>query len=143
MDATPVRLGQEFGGYAKQIERCIDRAHKALKAIHELALGGTAVGTGLNCHPEFPAKAIAFISEKTGIEFREAENHFEAQAAKDSLVECHGQLNTGMKFIRYRKPNFFLIILEAILRFLNLIFGSINNSTGSYPGFRWISTHLA
>ena len=94
MDATPVRLGQEFGGYAKQIERCIDRAHKALKAIHELALAGTAVGTGLNCHPEFPAKAIAFISEKTGIEFREAENHFEAQAAKDSLVECHGQLNT-------------------------------------------------
>ena len=62
MDATPVRLGQEFGGYAKQIERCIDRAHKALKTIHELALGGTAVGTGLNCHPDFPAKAIAFIA---------------------------------------------------------------------------------
>ena len=94
MDATPVRLGQEFGGYAKQVERCIDRAHKGLKAIHELALGGTAVGTGLNCHPDFPGKAIEFIAEKTGIEFREAENHFEAQAAKDSLVECHGQLNT-------------------------------------------------
>ena len=94
MDATPVRLGQEFGAYAKQVERCIDRAHKGLKAIHELALGGTAVGTGLNCHPDFPGKAIAFIAEKTGIEFREAENHFEAQAAKDSLVECHGQLNT-------------------------------------------------
>ncbi|MEC8690530.1 MAG: class II fumarate hydratase, partial [Verrucomicrobiota bacterium] len=94
MDATPVRLGQEFAGYAKQIERSIDRAHKALKAIHELALGGTAVGTGLNCHPDFPAKAIEFISQKTGIEFREAENHFEAQAAKDSLVEFHGQLTT-------------------------------------------------
>ena len=94
MDATPVRLGQEFGGYAKQVERCIDRAHKGLKAIHELALGGTAVGTGLNCHPDFPGKSIEFIAEKTGIEFREAENHFEAQAAKDSLVECHGQLNT-------------------------------------------------
>lgn len=94
MDATPVRLGQEFGGYAKQVERCIDRAHKGLKAIHELALGGTAVGTGLNCHPDFPGKAIEFIAEKTRIEFREAENHFEAQAAKDSLVECHGQLNT-------------------------------------------------
>ncbi len=94
MDATPVRLGQEFGGYEKQIERGIDRSHKALKALHELALGGTAVGTGLNCHPEFPAMAIEFIAEKTGIKFREAENHFEAQAAKDALVECHGQLNT-------------------------------------------------
>jgi len=94
MDATPVRLGQEFSGYAKQLERSVDRAHKALKAIHELALGGTAVGTGLNCHPDFPPKAIAFIAEKTGIEFREAENHFEAQAAKDGLMEAHGQLNT-------------------------------------------------
>ncbi|MEM0896706.1 MAG: class II fumarate hydratase, partial [Verrucomicrobiota bacterium] len=94
MDATPVRLGQEFGGYAKQIERALDRTNKALKAVHELALGGTAVGTGLNCHPAFPPKAIAFIAEKTGIDFREAEDHFEAQAAKDSLVECHGQLKT-------------------------------------------------
>jgi len=94
MDATPVRLGQEFGGYAKQLELSIDRAHKALKAIHPLALGGTAVGTGLNCHPDFPAKAIALIAEKTGIEFREAEDHFEAQASKDALVEAHGQLKT-------------------------------------------------
>ena len=94
MDATPVRLGQEFGGYAMQLSRAIDRAHKALKAIHELALGGTAVGTGLNCHPDFPEKAIAFIAEKTGIEFREAENHFEAQSGKDALLECHGHLNT-------------------------------------------------
>jgi fumarate hydratase class II len=94
MDATPVRLGQEFAGYAQQVQRGVDRAHKALKALHELALGGTAVGTGLNCHPEFPAKAIAFISEKTGIEFREAEDHFEAQAAKDALIEASGQLKT-------------------------------------------------
>tara|TARA_B100001093_G_scaffold29213_1_gene25496 strand:+ start:180 stop:1556 length:1377 start_codon:yes stop_codon:yes gene_type:complete len=94
MDATPVRLGQEFGGYAMQLTRATDRAHKALKAIHELALGGTAVGTGLNCHPDFPPRAIAFIAEKTGIEFREAENHFEAQSSKDALLECHGHLNT-------------------------------------------------
>ena len=94
MDATPVRLGQEFSGYAKQVERAVDRTHKALKACHELALGGTAVGTGLNCHPEFPPKAIAFIAQQTGIEFKEAENHFEAQAAKDALLEAHGQLNT-------------------------------------------------
>ncbi len=94
MDATPVRLGQEFGGYAMQLQRAVDRSHKALKSIHELALGGTAVGTGLNCHPDFPPRAIAFIAEKTGIEFREAENHFEAQANKDAMVEFHGQLNT-------------------------------------------------
>ncbi|CAN5429509.1 class II fumarate hydratase [soil metagenome] len=94
MDATPVRLGQEFGGYAKQVERGIARAHKGLEAILELPLGGTAVGTGLNCHPEFPPRVIAFIAEKTGIDFREAEDHFEAQAAKDGLVELHGQLKT-------------------------------------------------
>ncbi|NNC89591.1 MAG: class II fumarate hydratase [Akkermansiaceae bacterium] len=94
MDATPVRLGQEFSGYAQQVARGVDRTHKALKALHELPLGGTAVGTGLNCHPEFPPKAIAFIAEKTGIPFQEAGNHFEAQAAKDALVEAHGQLNT-------------------------------------------------
>ncbi len=94
MDATPVRLGQEFAGFARQVERSVDRAHKAIKALHELALGGTAVGTGLNCHREFPPKAIAFIAEKTGIEFREASDHFEAQAAKDALVEASGQLKT-------------------------------------------------
>lgn len=94
MDATPVRLGQEFGGFARQVDLAVVRANKALKAILELPLGGTAVGTGLNCHDDFPKTAIAFIAEKTGIDFIEAENHFEAQAAKDALVECHGQLNT-------------------------------------------------
>lgn len=94
MDATPVRLGQEFSGFAKQIERSLDRSHKALNSIFELPLGGTAVGTGLNCHPDFPKRAIAIIAEESGIDFVEAENHFEAQAAKDALVEAHGQLNT-------------------------------------------------
>jgi len=94
MDATPVRLGQEFGGFARQIDLSVVRANKALKSILELPLGGTAVGSGLNCDPAFPAKAISFIAEKTGIDFVEAQNHFEAQAAKDALVECHGQLNT-------------------------------------------------
>ena len=94
MDATPVRLGQEFKGYARQVELGVDRVHKAIKAIAELPLGGTAVGTGLNSHPDMPAKAIALISEKTGIAFREAKDHFEAQAAKDALVEASGQLKT-------------------------------------------------
>jgi fumarate hydratase, class II len=94
MDATPVRLGQEFKGYTRQAELSVDRVHKALNGIMELPLGGTAVGTGLNCHPDFPAKAIALIAEKTGIPFREAKDHFEAQSAKDALVEASGQLKT-------------------------------------------------
>ena len=94
MDATPVRLGQEFKGYSRQIEHGVDRVHKALKAIAELPLGGTAVGTGLNCHPNFPAQVIALIAEKTGLPFREASDHFESQSTQDSLVEVSGQLKT-------------------------------------------------
>ncbi|MCE9518287.1 MAG: class II fumarate hydratase [Verrucomicrobia bacterium] len=94
MDATPVRLGQEFKGYARQAELSVDRVHKALNAIMELALGGTAVGTGLNSHPDMPSRAIALIAEKTDLPFREATDHFEAQAAKDALVEASGQLKT-------------------------------------------------
>ncbi len=93
MDAVPMRLGQEFSGYAKQAERGIDRCHKAIKALLELPLGGTAIGTGLNCHENFPEIAIAFLNEQTGLECHPAENPFEAQAARDALVEVHGQLN--------------------------------------------------
>jgi fumarate hydratase class II len=94
MDATPVRLGQEFGGYAAQISHGIRRAEAARDALLELALGGTAVGTGLNRPLEFPSKAIARISSSTGLEFREAANHFEAQGARDGVVEASGQLKT-------------------------------------------------
>lgn len=94
MDATPVRLGQEFQGYARQIEHSVDRSHKALKTLAELPLGGTAVGTGLNRHPDFPAEVIRLLAERTGVPFREAKDHFEAQSAKDALVEVSGQLKT-------------------------------------------------
>ncbi len=94
MDATPVRLGQEFKGYARQAELAGSRVHKALNAIMELPLGGTAVGTGLNSHPDMPRLAIAIIAEKTGLPFIEAKDHFEAQSAKDALVEASGQLKT-------------------------------------------------
>jgi len=94
MDATPVRLGQEFGGYAKQIEHGKLRAGNAIAAVEELALGGTAVGTGLNSHPEFSGKVMAYLWNRTGVAFREARNHFEAQGAKDGLVEASGQLRT-------------------------------------------------
>jgi fumarate hydratase, class II len=93
-DATPVRLGQEFGGYARQIELGLARMKRAQEALSEVALGGTAVGTGLNCHPDFAAKVMARISEETGCVFREALNHFEAQSTQDSLVEASGELRT-------------------------------------------------
>jgi len=94
MDATPVRLGQEFGGYAQQVEYGKMRAEKAIEVLRELALGGTAVGTGLNRHPDFPAKVMRHLHQRTGIEFFEARDHFEAQGSKDAVVEASGQLKT-------------------------------------------------
>jgi fumarate hydratase class II len=94
MDATPVRLGQEFGGYAKQIEYSRLRAGNAIAAVEELPIGGTAVGTGLNCHPDFAGIVVRHLENQTGIAWREARNHFEAQSAKDALVQVSGQLKT-------------------------------------------------
>ena len=93
-DATPVRLGQEFGGYRTQIEKGIGRVERVQGSLAELALGGTAVGTGLNTHPEFPERAAEYIADETGLPFREADNHFEAQAAHDAMAEAHGALRT-------------------------------------------------
>lgn len=94
MDATPVRLGQEFGGYARQIALGIRRIEEAANDLAELPLGGTAVGTGVNTHEEFPPKTIARISAATGVEFREASNHIERQGTRDTIVYAHGALNT-------------------------------------------------
>jgi fumarate hydratase class II len=93
-DATPITLGQEFGGYRTQVEKGIERVRGTREHLSELALGGTAVGTGLNTHPEFPTLAAEYISEETNIDFREADNHFEAQAAHDAMSEAHGALRT-------------------------------------------------
>jgi len=93
-DATPIRLGQELGGYAQQAKLGTVRCMKAIRALHELPLGGTAVGTGINSHPDFARKAAALIAQKTGIEFTETCNHFEAQAAKDGIVEASGLTRT-------------------------------------------------
>jgi len=94
MDATPLRLGQEFSGYAAQMRNGCRRIGNAIFAIEELPLGGTAVGTGLNCPPEFAGRVIAKIADRTGLAFKEAPNHFEAQGTKDGLVEVSGQLKT-------------------------------------------------
>jgi fumarate hydratase, class II len=94
MDATPVRLGQEFAGYAQHAAYGKTRAEKAIEVLRELALGGTAVGTGLNRHPDFPAKVMRHLHQRTGIEFFEARDHFEAQGGKDAVVEASGQLKT-------------------------------------------------
>ncbi|MEY2537328.1 MAG: fumarate hydratase, class, partial [Verrucomicrobiota bacterium] len=92
MDATPVRLGQEFSGYAQQVAYASARVEKAIEVLRELALGGTAVGTGLNRHVDFPGKVMKHLAQRTGIAFYEAKNHFEAQGSKDAVVEASGQL---------------------------------------------------
>jgi len=92
MDATPLRLGQEFGGFARQIELSISRAQAARDAVLELPVGGTAVGSGINTHPEFGARVAKVLADKTGIAFVEAVNHFEANAQRDALVHSHGDV---------------------------------------------------
>lgn len=93
-DATPLTLGQEFSGYAAQLAHGLAHVGAALPHLHELALGGTAVGTGLNAHPQFAEKAAAEIARLTGLPFRSAPNKFEALGAADALVHAHGALKT-------------------------------------------------
>ena len=93
-DATPMTLGQEFSGYANQIKKGQERIDRVLPALRELAIGGTAVGTGINAHPKFATELIRDMNKTLGEKFVEAENHFEAQAAKDACVEASGALKT-------------------------------------------------
>ncbi len=93
-DATPIRMGQEFGGYAEMIRKNIKRLESSLQGIFELPLGGTAVGTGLNTHPHFAVIAIKEISDITNLKFSEAHDHFEAQSSKDSVVFISGAFKT-------------------------------------------------
>jgi fumarate hydratase, class II len=94
MDATPVRLGQEFGGYAAQVGLAVRRLQDAERDLLDLPLGGTAVGTGINTPREFAGRAIERIATATGVPFREADNHFERQGTRDTIVYAHGALNT-------------------------------------------------
>ncbi|NNF98889.1 MAG: class II fumarate hydratase [Desulfobacteraceae bacterium] len=93
-DAVPITLGQEFSGYARQVELGAERIAGTMKGLNELALGGTAVGNGLNTHPEFARRCIRKITDTTDLQFHEAHNHFEAQAAKDAAVHTSGALRT-------------------------------------------------
>jgi len=94
MDATPLRLGQEIGGFARQLQLSVKRAETALTAVLELPVGGTAVGSGINTHPEFGSRVAAELASDTSIPFVEAVNHFEANAQRDGLVDCNNQLGT-------------------------------------------------
>ncbi|MEE9603686.1 MAG: lyase family protein, partial [Thermoguttaceae bacterium] len=93
-DATPLSLGQEIGGMARQLDLSVDRATRAIEAVLELPIGGTAIGSGINTHPEFGSRVCEILAEETGIAFVEAVDHFEANAQRDGLVECHGLLKT-------------------------------------------------
>jgi fumarate hydratase class II len=94
MDATPVRLGQEFGGYAAQIEHAIQRIEQASNRLSEVTLGGTATGTGLNCPKGFPETALQHLTDATGLSFYKTGNHFAQQAGKELYLDAHGALNT-------------------------------------------------
>jgi fumarate hydratase class II len=93
-DATPLRLGQEFGGYASMVEHGIERVRCSEQSLAELAIGGTAVGTGINTHRDFPRLVVEQVNAETGLQFREAANHFEAQGARDAVVEASSTLRT-------------------------------------------------
>src|SRR5262249_44713072 len=93
-DAPPIRLGQEFAGYAGQVEESIRRARQARDELTVVPLGGTAVGTGVNAHPDYARRACARLAELTGLEVRETPNHFHAQAAIDAVIAAHGGLRT-------------------------------------------------
>jgi fumarate hydratase class II len=93
-DATPIRLGQEFLGYAGQMERALERLERASDELREVALGGNAVGTGINMHPEFPRRTIDFINQRTGLGLRETSNHFQAQSTIDNVVAASGAVRT-------------------------------------------------
>ena len=94
MDATPIRMGQVFAGYAAQAMHSVARVDQAIQALSELAVGGTAVGTGINTHPEFGRRVSEELTRRTGIKFRETTNHVEAQATQDAVVEVSGELKT-------------------------------------------------
>jgi len=91
-DATPLRLGQEFGGFSRQLQLSVERAERAIAAVLELPVGGTAVGSGINTHPEFGRRVASVLAETTAVSFVEAADHFEGNAQRDGLVECHAQL---------------------------------------------------
>jgi fumarate hydratase class II len=93
-DAVPIRLGQEFSGYVSMLEHSVARVEAVVPHLSELAIGGTAVGTGLNAHPDFAPRVVARICQSTGLDFREAENRFEALAGRDAAVEASGMLKT-------------------------------------------------
>ena len=94
MDATPIRLGQEFRGYAGQTERARRRVTAACEALREVALGGTAVGTGVNTNREFASRTLAYLGKAEKVQVQETANHFQAQSTIDAIVEASGQLRT-------------------------------------------------
>ncbi len=94
MDATPITMGQEFGGYGMQVTRSIRRIKTGQDELAEVPLGGTATGSGINRHLEFPERTLTYLSQEAGVRFREAEDHFEAQSARDAIVSASGALNT-------------------------------------------------
>lgn len=136
-DATPVTLGQVFSGYARQVELTHERLSVSSSSLYELPLGGTAVGTGINTHPQFASRTIAAIARETRLPFREASNHFEAQGARDALVSTSGSLkNSALSLFKIANDIRFLasgprcgigeLILPAVQPGSSIMPGKIN-----------------
>ncbi len=117
-DATPLRLGQEIGGLARQLALSVERAERAVAAVLELPAGGTAVGTGINTHPEFGRRVAAALAKETGVPFVEAADHFEGNAQRDGLVECHGELQDHRHHAIQRGQQYSLARIGTALRLL-------------------------
>ena len=133
-DATPLRLGQEFGGFARQIELAIADAKNATEAVLELPVGGTAVGSGINTHPEFGGRVAQALAEQTGIPFQEAVNHFEGNAQRDGLVRCHGQIRAIAATLFNVSNNISLARLRPSLRVLRVKLPDRQPGSSIMPG---------
>jgi len=134
MDATPIRLGQEIGGFAAQVKHGRLALEKALPSLYELALGGTAVGTGINTHPQFSKKVCKVLAERTGLEVREAENHFAAQGAKDACVEVSGALKLVASALLKIADDIRLLASGPRAGFAELVLPALQPGSSIMPG---------
>jgi fumarate hydratase class II len=134
MDAMPVSLGQEIGGWAYQVSQCIDRIEACSIRLAKLAIGGTAVGTGLNAHPDFAASMIKKLNERTGLSFAETDNHFAAQASLDTIVELSGQLKTAAAALMKISNDLKLMNSGPVTGFAEILLPALQPGSSIMPG---------
>ncbi|HEX3811229.1 MAG TPA: class II fumarate hydratase [Mycobacteriales bacterium] len=133
-DATPIRLGQEFRGYAGQVHESIRRIRHAVEELEAVPLGGTAAGTGINCHPEFAARTCARLAERTGLRVRETDNHFYAQATLDAVITAHGLIRAAALAIWKISSDLRLLATGSRSGFGEIVIPDIGVTSSIMPG---------